>query len=849
MKQFARWAQKNLRGLWLLAALSGGCGLFAAVPRAEAPRPDALRENWTTLNGEWQFEIDDQDDGPARGLMSGKDLASKITVPFCPESKLSGVGHYGIMKHVWYRRQFELPIAMRGQRVYLHFGAVDYQCWVWVNGRPAGTHLGGDVAFAFDVTKLLRAGSNELVVQVFHDVASGNQPTGKQTHTVSEGCVYTRTTGIWQPVWLEAVGSTFVENFSVLPDPDHSRVLIEATVNGEDPGLTLTAEAFAEGRNVGRDSGRVSGRDQHLVVPLTVKKLWAPGKPFLYDLKFTLTRHGQKVDEVASYFGLRKVSIEGRSILINGQRVFQRLILDQGFFPDGVWTAPSDEELKADIQRSMAAGFNGARMHQKVFEPRYLYWADKLGYLVWGEFPNWGFNYHPENYDRYLAEWTEVVERDRNHPAIIGWCPFNESPREAGELQQLVWRRTKALDPSRPLLETSGWTHTLSQAEVRDDHDYNQVPANFKQRWEDFFGGPRTLSVPERYRVPAGPASADLGVPFMISEFGGTVWGDRQTGWGYGAGPKDLDEFYSRYAGLVDALLDNPNLFGFCYTQLTDVEQEHNGLYYYDRRPKFDLNRLHAITARPAAYERTGPTAGKAVASASPDWKLLVGAAADGDLAKPYRFTTNNPGAGWFAPAADDRSWATAPAPFGNALPGIRTPWKTDDIWLRQNFNFTGEPFKSAALVIFYDENTEVYVNGREIWRRTGYTTAYNAFVVTEALKQAIRPGNNTLAVHTHQTTGGQFIDLALLWAPPEKRLAFWPSTPPNYCQVRRIPFGSAGFQTCRIADIQIGGALQVRAPWISNGLRVWKPAIQQTWKSAARGVVAYPGDLAVTCR
>jgi hypothetical protein len=772
MKRNIQRAQKTPLPITLIILFSSCLTVFAAVPRAEHPRPDAFRENWATLNGEWQFEIDDSADGEARGLVFGKDLATKITVPFCPESKLSGVGHYGIMKHVWYRRAFEIPAAMQGKRVLLHFGGVDYQTWVWVNGQRVGSHAGGDVSFSFDITKFLHNGSNEVVVHAFDDTASGNQPTGKQTHTVSEGCVYTRTPGIWQPVWLEGVGSSFVESFSIVPDPDRSRVLIDAAVNGDASDLTLTAEAFADGKKVGSDSGPASWRDNHLVLDLKQKKLWEPGAPFLYDLKFTLTRNGKKVDEVASYFGLRKVSIEGRSFLINGKRVFQRLILDQGFYPDGIWTAPTDAELKHDIERSMAAGYNGARLHQKVFEPRFLYWADKLGYLVWGEYPNWGFDYRPANYANYINEWTEVLQRDRNHPAIIGWCPFNESGAAAGELQQIVWRETKAIDPTRPVLETSGWVHTITQAEVRDDHDYNQVPASFKKRWEDFFAGNQDVRVPSRYGTKASPASADLGVPFMVSEFGGTVWGDRQTGWGYGAGPKDLDEFYVRYEGLVGALLDNPNMFGFCYTQLTDVEQEHNGLYYYDRRPKFDLKRLHDITAKPAAYEKTGPTAPKPVDVTERDWKVLVGAAADGDLAKPYRFTTNAPAADWSAPTADDSSWQTGRAPFGNALPGIRTSWNTGNIWLRQTFNFDGDAIKAAALVIFYDEDTEIYLNSQQVWKRTGYTTSYDTFAVTEALRKVLKKGNNTLAVHTHETAGGQFIDLALLCEPRQRGLA-----------------------------------------------------------------------------
>jgi hypothetical protein len=748
--------------LTLLPVLLAASCIGGAVPREEHPRPDLFRPNWVTLNGQWQFQMDEQGDGDARGLSSGHELGSTITVPFCPESKLSGIGHYGFMKHTWYRRMFDVPAAMQGKRVRLHFGAVDYKARVWVNGRLAGAHTGGSVPFDFDVTPLLRAGENELVVNAFHDVAGGQEPTGKQTHSVSEGCVYTRTTGIWQPVWLEAVGSSFVENFSLTPDPDHSRVLIDAKINGAEAGLTLTAEALADGQSVGSDSCAATGGEHYLVLNLSEKRLWEPGAPFLYDLKFTISRGAEKIDEMASYFGLRTVSIQGRSILINGKRVFQRLILDQGFYPDGEWTAPSDEELKKDIERSMAAGYNGARLHQKVFEPRYLYWADKLGYLVWGEFPNWGFDYHPADYSNFINEWNEVLLRDRNHPAIIGWCPFNEtSAPQAGELQQIIWRQTTALDPSRPIIESSGYAHTVPNPLVLDDHDYNQNPEAFQQRWEQFFGSASTQRVPERYAV-ADAARADRGVPFMVSEFGGIGWATAG-GWGYGDGPKSLDAFYQRYEGLVTALLDNPNLFGFCYTQLTDVEQEHNGLYYYDRRPKFDLKRLHDFTARPAAYETSGPTAGDHPVATEHQWQVLVGAAADGELAKPYRFTTTAPAADWTSAEADDSGWASGLAPFGHALPGVRTAWTSDDIWLRQNFASGTAAIQAASLVIFHDEYTEVYVNGQLIWKRGGYTTAYEAFGVKDALQKAMRKGRNILAVHTHQTVGGQFIDLALL--------------------------------------------------------------------------------------
>lgn len=753
-------------GIIALALGLAGYGIHtraAEVPRPEHPRPDAFRENWMTLNGEWQFEIDAAGDGEARGLKSGRDLTGRITVPFCPESTLSGVAHTALMKNVWYRRQFEVPAAMDGKRVRLHFGAVDYQTWVWINGTPAGSHTGGNASFAFDITKLLKAGPNEIVVRAFDDTASGRQPTGKQSHTVSEGCVYTRTTGIWQPVWLEAVGTSFVESFTVVPDPDRSRVVIDAAVDGEARGLTLTAEAFADGKLAGKDQCPAIWRGNQLIVPLKTKKLWEPGKPFLYELKFTLSRGAEVVDSVASYFGLRKVSIAGRSILINDRRVFQRTILDQGFYPDGIWTAPSDAELKRDIEMSMAAGFNGARLHQKVFEPRFLYWADKLGYLVWGEFPNWGFDYRPENYANYINEWTEVVERDRNHPAIIGWCPFNESPATAGELQQIIFRETRVLDRTRPVLETSGWAHTIPFAEVRDDHDYNQDPDTFRQRWLDFFRQANGTLMPARYRDGAAPRR-DLGVPFWISEFGGIGWAT-EGGWGYGSGPKTLDEFYARYEGLVNALLDNPDLFGFCYTQLTDVEQEHNGLYYYDRRPKFDVSRLHKITSRGAAYEKTGPVTGPSKAPDEHPWRIVVGAAVDGERAHSYRFTTNAPAADWNAAGFDDSTWPTGLAPFGT-ITNPRTRWETSDIWLRQTFDWDGANPSEAAVVVFYDEDTDVYVNGKKIWRRSGFNTTYEMFNVSETLAAALHPGKNTLAIHTRQTGGGQCIDLALLVSP-----------------------------------------------------------------------------------
>ena len=745
--------------------LAGALGLSAEVLRPEHPRPDQQRDNWMTLNGEWQFEIDKAADGESRGLTYGKDLNAKIMVPFCPESKLSGlcIPTTQHMKDVWYRRTFTLPPAMLGKRVRIHFGGVDYKTWVFINGQAAGMHTGGNVGFTYEITQFLKAGPNEVVVKVLDNLWSGLQPGGKQSKgDQSAGCFYTRTTGIWQTVWLEAVGSSYIENISVVADPDNSRALIEVKINGADKDLNLTAEAYADGHLAGADraTGSWQGR---LVIDLKEKKLWEPGLPFLYDLKLTLRSGNTKLDELRSYFGLRKVAIDGRKILINGKPVFQRLILDQGFYPDGLWTAPSDEALKHDIEMSMACGYNGARLHQKVFEPRFLYWADKLGYLVWGEYPNAGYGNQREGFSAVVNEWTEILMRDKSHPAIIGWCAFNENFEGTGELHQMIWNVTKAIDPTRPALEASGWMHTLPNPEVRDAHDYTGEPQHLHKKWLDYFSGPPEGPLaPARY-VGLAVSQTDTGVPFMVSEIGGIGWAT-EGGWSYGNGPKTLDEFYARYQGTINAMLDNANLFGFCYTQLTDIEQERNGLYFYDRKPKFDISNLHDITSRQAAYERNEPVAPKPVVTVvDAKWRVLVGALQDGKLSTPYQYTTDKPAADWTTEGFDATKWKTSLAPFGHGDGKVRTDWTTADIYLRKTFDYDGGDLKKGGVVIYYDEDTEVYVNGMKILGVSGFIGNYQLKMVTEPLRKALKKGSNTLAIHTHQTRGGQYIDLALL--------------------------------------------------------------------------------------
>ena len=567
------------------------------IPRPEHPRPDFERSNWLNLNGKWEFEIDPGNSGAARGLSGGKKLAQQIVVPFCPESPLSGIQNRDFMHVVWYRKQVILPASFRGKRVLIHFGAVDYDSTLWVNGVEIGSHRGGYVQFSFDITHALKNGKNEIVLRAVDDTRSGVQPTGKQSEIYpSHGCHYRRTTGIWQTVWLEAVGETYLERLVITPDLDTGRVMVQADVHG--PVAALRVVIRAGRRIVAETLVPATWRNTVAFLEVPHVRAWSPEDPFLYDVECTILDGEQILDQVKSYLGFRNIYIEGNRIYLNNRVIFQRLVLDQGFYPDGIYTAPTDRALKRDIEISLAMGFNGARLHEKVFEPRFLYWADKLGYLCWGEYPNWGIDHNSaEAFENLASEWIEAVQRDRNHPAIIGWCPTNETPNEQRRFSiGYLYRLTRAIDPSRLIIDTSGYTHVLT--DVDDNHDYDQDPTSFKKREDELMKGK-----PFRNHTNDAPYQ---GQPFICSEYGGIWWNPGQKGteaWGYGGRPKSGKEFIERLRGLTDALLDNPAMAGFCYTQLTDVEQEVNGLYTFARKAKFDPELIFAIFNRRAAIE------------------------------------------------------------------------------------------------------------------------------------------------------------------------------------------------------------------------------------------------------
>jgi len=750
----------SVMALGLPALMLAGVPALAqgAVPRPEHPRPDLERDAWLNLNGTWQFEIDNDETGEQRGLRSGTDLAGTIVVPFCPESALSGVANTDFMNRVWYRRGIAIPEAMRGQRLLLHFGAVDFQAKVWLNGMLLGEHKGGYTPFAFEITDGVVDGNNELVVSATDHTRSGMQPAGKQCfERESFGCVYTRTTGIWQTVWVEAVGSSYVRGLVVTPDVDGGRFIIAAGVDGPTDGLTVRAALSADGRTVAEATAPASSRASTLVVSVPEPRLWQPGDPFLYGLTLTVERDGGTVDLVRSYCGLRKIEIQGYRFLINGKRVFQRLVLDQGFYPEGIYTAPTDDALRGDIELSIAAGFNGARLHQKVFDPRFLYWADKLGYIVWGEFPDWGVNRdNLTALSELVSEWHEAVVRDRNHPSIIGWCPLNETGgSEETAIAQRLLEVTRAVDPTRPLLDTSGYVHLSPSTDVYDCHNYDQDPASFRALFEVFkLTGTRPWN-----NSTSDPRGAYRGQPYFVSEYGGTRLTPATAegaSWGYGSDASTVDDFLARYKGLTDALLDNQFMFGFAYTQLTDVEQEQNGVYFYDRRPKYDPALLRAINSRPAAYE-TGE--GTVVALKT----LLPNARTERCL---WRYALDAPPEGWAVPGFDDSAWTQGTGGFGSqGTPGsfIGTEWMTKDIWLRREFEFRGAVPDVVLLEIHHDEDVEVYLNGFEITHLAGFTTDYALIDVGRAIRDVLRPGRNLLAVHCHQEVGGQYIDAGLV--------------------------------------------------------------------------------------
>jgi beta-galactosidase/beta-glucuronidase len=599
------------------------------IPRPEYPRPQFRREGWTNLNGEWAFAFDDSDAGLADGWQSitpeelrtdGSPFDRQIVVPFCYQSKHSGIGETAFHDVVWYARTFDYP-SLGDERLLLHFGAVDYRATVWVNGGRVASHEGGHTPFSADVTHALTAGENVLVVRAEDPSRDVTIPRGKQYwKEKTEGIFYTRTTGIWQTVWLEPVNRSRIDTLRFTPDVDTASIDVEVSIEAIEREMSLRATVELDGEQVLEDTISVRSSLVERSLPLLRRgeapdtphladwpgpALWSPEHPTLYDLRLELLDpDGEVLDSVESYFGMRKIEVKDGKVLLNDRPLYQRLVLDQGYFPEGILTAPTDEDLRRDVELAKEMGFNGARKHQKVEDPRWLFWADTLGFLVWGEMAN-AYQYSTGYVRRMTAEWQEAVMRDYNHPCIVAWVPMNESwgvPDLASDRSQTehllaLYHLTRSLDPTRPVVSNDGWEHAIT--DLCTIHDYRNAEALARS-----YTTPESAVAAEPANRPVYvPGYAYRGEPILITEFGGIAFSAEVSGaegWGYSI-VADADEFLERYESIVEALLRSSSVQGFCYTQLTDVEQEINGLLTYDRNPKVDPARVREINEKVAS--------------------------------------------------------------------------------------------------------------------------------------------------------------------------------------------------------------------------------------------------------
>lgn len=694
----------------------------------EYPRPQMTREKWMNLNGIWQFQAGT---GFTQIPPAGK-LTSKILVPFPVESAISG-----IMKHydnVLYRRIFTIPAEWAGQRVIVHFGAVDYKSQVYINGISVGIHTGGYDPFSFDITSRLTAsGPQVITVKVNDPTNNGGQPRGKQT--LSPGDItYTACTGIWQSVWLEPVPQTSISEIKIVPDLDRSSVIINATTLGDATNLTVNIEVMDGANSVAQFSGNANA---DLRIPVANPKLWSPVSPFLYDLKITLKSGVTTIDSLGSYFGMRKISLKQignvQKLMLNNEFLFQFGPLDQGFWPDGIYTAPTDSALLFDVQKTKDYGFNMIRKHVKVESYRWYYHADKLGLLVWQDMPS--SNAYQSSQPiidkvQFKSELTQLVKTHWNSPSIIMWVIFNE---ECGQHDtEALVAAVMDMDTTRMVNENSGVVYK-NVGHIKDVHSYPQ---------------------------PAYPTSTTKAL--ACGEYGsvGLTLSDHlwATPGISGIFAKDGDELLSIYKDYAEKLaqfkLEN-GLSAAVFTQITDVEREVNGILTYDRAVcKVDEARLFEINnnviSKNLVINNVMPTS------------QLTG--------RTWKYTNVQPTASWMTPAFAETSWKSALGGFGSAgTPGgtIRTSWTTSDIWMRQTIpvgNLTATEIDDMQLFVHHDEECEIYINGVLAATLTGFTSTYNYYSINAAAKSALIVNSpNVIAIHCHQTGGGQYIDAGLL--------------------------------------------------------------------------------------
>lgn len=701
------------------------------APHPDYPRPQFVREDWLNLNGVWEYQPGmAADEAPP----FGRTLADTILVPYPVESALSGV-----MEHhdrLWYRRQLAIPAAWRGRDVLLHFGAVDYESEVFVNGHRVGLHAGGYDPFCYNITPFLQGEEHhELIVRVFDPTEMGGQPRGKQ-NTKPRGITYTPTTGIWQTVWLEPVHSARIEGITLIPDID--RGVLNLTVDGVGTDGTHTVEVTVK-KGQSAVSRQSIPLNKETAISIANARLWSPDDPFLYTLNLTLKQGPRSIDSVGSYFGMRKTHVgdaDGqKKLLLNNKFVFQLGPLDQGFWPDGIYTAPTDDAMKNDILQMKAMGFNMVRKHIKVEPARWYYWTDKLGLLVWQDMPSAnsypGKAFVPPPVDKVAFEdgLTRMVKSHRNSPSIILWTVFNEGQGQF-DTERMV-NVVRGLDTSRPINEASGG-QIKGFGDVNDIHSYPE-PA---------------------VRPPNGKQA------LVCGEFGGIGYLIPDHSWqreGHGYvevdTPADLLYLYAEFMDQVRQLRDGKGLSAAVYTELTDVMTEINGLLTYDRIPKVPTEKIRQVNT----FQFPAPT-----------YKTVLPTSQVSG--QTWQYVTTKPDDSWSGKDYNDSSWSQGPGPFASTGEHVGTAWTTPDIWLRRHFNpgaLTPEQIQNLVLTETHRGRLELYINGVQSSGQQGNNRAsegrYEHRPLSHAVREAILPNaENVIAVHVHGSQDQQSFDAGL---------------------------------------------------------------------------------------